>query len=74
METAYTRYLISHYKPKLEVIKMHVTHYGKDFTNQQFADMFDVSVKTFNNFYSGKTVNFDLLIQIGSMYNFKFNL
>lgn len=60
--------------PKLELIKHHVSFYGKDFTNAQFADMFDVSVKTFNNFYSGKTVNFDLLIQLGSMYEFNFTL
>lgn len=74
METAYTRYIISTYLPKLNRIKLEITHFGKDFTNAQFADMFNVSVKTFNNFYSGKTVDFDLLIQLGSMYDFKFTL
>lgn len=74
METAYTRFIVSKYLPKLEAIKNNISHFGKDFTNQQFADMFDVSVKTFNNFYSGKTINFDLLIQLGSMYDFKFTL
>lgn len=74
METAYTRFIEAQYYPKLELIRKNVTHFGKDFTNAQFADMFDVSVKTFNNFYSGKKINFDLLIQLGSIYSFKFTL
>lgn len=70
-ESAYTRWVIGIYLPKLEKLRNEIEFHGKDFTNVQLAEMFDVSVKTFNSFYSGKLIRVDLLINLSSMYGFE---
>jgi len=72
-ESAYYKFLKSNYFPILEEIKSKIEVNGKDFTQQQFAEIFKVDRKTFENFYNGKLIRFDLLIELGKMYEFEFN-
>jgi len=54
----------------LQEVKQRVELNGKDFTHQQFAEIFNVSRKTFSEFYSGELMRFDLLFQLATMYEF----
>lgn len=73
MESRYSEFIKSNYLPILTQIRVAIEENGKDFTHQQFAEIFNVSRKTFEQFYSGNLIRFDLLIELGSMYEFEFN-
>lgn len=55
----------------LETVKQRVEVKGKDFTQKQFSEMFKVSRKTFESFYNGKIIRFDLLFELALMYEFE---
>lgn len=74
MESAYYDFIKSNYLPILEKIKEKINANGKDFTHEQFASLFKVSRKTFELFYNGKLIRFDLLIELGTMYEYDFEL
>jgi predicted XRE-type DNA-binding protein len=59
---------MSTYLHILSEVQESVEGNGKDFTQTQFAEMFGVSRKTFEGFYNGKIVRFDLLVDLANMY------
>jgi len=59
---------MSKYLHILDVVKHRINENGKDFTHTQFAELFNVSRKTFEGFYNAKIIRFDLLFEIAYMY------
>lgn len=39
---------------------------AKDFTQQEFADFFNVSRRTFGKFWNGKIIDMDMLMAFGN--------
>lgn len=57
----------------LHILEQMKAKCAKDFTQQEFADIFQVSRRTFGKFWNGQLIDMDMLISFGNFIDMEVN-